>query len=157
MNFNFLKEWPFWAMVGIFLGTLILAISDPFKLDPEGINSTSAIKALYFIPAIIAWVWTFVLPTFGIRSEGGQEVAIEKVKSIVRSAIQIIGSLIAVDAAFNLDIPFLELVFTVAGYIGENIDTAANAIGVILGIGTTLYGFFKDKDRFEVRAGRRLK
>jgi hypothetical protein len=112
---------------------------------------------LYCIPAIVAWVYLFVLPTFGVRSEGGQEVVTEKIKSIVRSAIQIIGSLIAVDAAFDLNIPFLELVFTVAGYIGDNIDTAANAIGVLLGVVTTLYGFFKDKDRFEVRAGRRLK
>jgi hypothetical protein len=154
---NFLRQWPFWAMVGIFIGTLILAVQDPFNLDPEGINSTSAIKALYCIPAIVAWVYLFVLPTFGVRSEGGQEVVTEKIKSIVRSAIQIIGSLIAVDAAFDLNIPFLELVFSVAGYIGDNIDTAANAIGVLLGVVTTLYGFFKDKDRFEVRAGRRLK
>ena len=154
---NFLREWPFYSVLGLALFSGILMWYDPLKLDPLGIDSESAIKIWYFLPTVIGCIWLFVLPTIGIRSEGGQEVATEKIKSIVRSAIQIIGSLIAVDAAFNLDIPFLELVFTVAEYIAENIDTAANGIGVLIGIGTTLYGFFKDKDRFEVRAGRRLK
>jgi len=157
MNFSFLKQWPFWSMVVIFLTTLFLSINDPLNLDPNGINSTSAIKAVYFIPAILVWFYLFVAPTIGIRSENSQEATKEKIKSIVRSAIQIIGSLIAVDAAFDLNIPFLQLVFTISEYIGNNIDTAANAIGVLIGIGTTLYGFFKDKDRFEARAGRRLK
>ena len=72
MKFSFLKEWPFWALVGIFLFTVLLAIYDPFNLDPNGINSTSIIKALYFIPAVVAWLYLFVLPTIGIRSENNK-------------------------------------------------------------------------------------
>ena len=71
---------------------------------------------------------------------------------------RIIGALIAVTAALNVDVPLLGWVLDIAQYLGANINTAANAIGVIIGIGTTLYGFFRNPDRFEKRAlGRKLK
>ena len=82
----------------------------------------------------------------------------EKLSSLVRSAIQIIGALIAVTAALNVHVPLLGWVLDIAQYLGDNINTAANAIGVVLGIATTIYGFFRNPDRFERRAfGKKLK
>jgi len=60
---NFYKEWPFWIMVALFVGTLILMLQDPFNLNPEGFEGTSVWVALYFIPTIIAWYFLFVKPT----------------------------------------------------------------------------------------------
>lgn len=58
-----LGSWEFWVMVALFVLTLVLMINDPFGLDPAGEQSTSAIKALYFIPALVAIYWFFVRPT----------------------------------------------------------------------------------------------
>lgn len=55
-----LKSKEFWIMVALFIGTLILMVTDVFNLNPEGIEGTSALVALYIIPAIIAWYFLFV-------------------------------------------------------------------------------------------------
>ncbi len=150
---GFLGEWPFWVMVALFIGTITLAIVDPFGLDSGGIESTSAIKALYFLPAVFVWFFIFVKPTFKTKTiEEQNAIKTEQFKSILRTAIQVVGSLIAIDGMFNLNIPFLSLIMDLAKYLGENIDTAANAVMALLGIVTTIYGFFIDKTRFEKRA-----
>jgi hypothetical protein len=157
---SFLGEWPFWVMIGLFLATITLAIVDPFNLDPNGIESTSAIKALYFIPAVFVWFFVFVKPMYSTKSLSEQkEINTEQFKSIIRTVIQVIGSLIAIDGVFNLNIPFLEIVLNLASYLGENIDIAANAIMALIGFVTAIYGFFIDKGRFEKRTtgGVRLK
>jgi len=147
-----------WIMVALFVGTLVLAINDPFGLDPMGIESTSAIKALYFIPAVIAWLFIFVKPHYTTKSvEETANIKAEQLKSIVRTVVQVLGSIISIDAAFNLKIPFLEFILTLSTYIGDNVDIAANAIMALIGIVTTIYGFFIDKNRFVTRSGLRLK
>lgn len=51
------------VMAIVFITTLILALTDPFNLDPEGIESTSAIKAVYVIPAFVFMYFYFMKPT----------------------------------------------------------------------------------------------
>lgn len=63
MDTKIFKQWPFWAIVGIFIVTLIIMIQDPLKLNPDGFEGTSAWGALYFIPTILAWLFLFVKPT----------------------------------------------------------------------------------------------
>lgn len=155
-----LLKWDVLSVIGLFFLSVGLAVWDPLNLDPLGDESTSAVKAWYLLPATIFIVWFFVRPTVMSKRSVEDDAAIwgEKVSSVIRSAIQIIGALIAVTAALNVDVPLLGWVLDIAQYLGANINTAANAIGVIIGIGTTLYGFFRNPDRFEKRAlGRKLK
>ena len=155
-----LLKWDTLSVIGLFFLSIGLSVWDPLNLDPLGEESTSAIKAWYLLPAALFIVWFFVRPTVMATRTIEEDAAIwgEKLSSLVRSAIQIIGALIAVTAALNVQIPLLGWVLDIAQYLGDNINTAANAIGVVLGIATTLYGFFRNPDRFEKRAlGKKLK
>jgi hypothetical protein len=155
-----LLKWDTLSVIGLFFLSIGLAVWDPLNLDPLGEESTSAIKAWYLLPAALFIVWFFVRPTVMTKKSVEEDAAIwgEKLSSLVRSAIQIIGALIAVTAALNVHVPFLGWVLDIAQYLGDNINTAANAIGVVLGIATTVYGFFRNPDRFERRAlGKKLK
>ena len=53
----------FWIMVALFVATLFVMLQDPFNLNTEGFEGTSAWGALYFIPTIITWYFLFVKPT----------------------------------------------------------------------------------------------
>lgn len=155
-----LLKWDTLSVIGLFFLSIGLAVWDPLNLDPLGEESTSAIKAWYLLPAALFIVWFFVRPTVMATRTIEEDAAIwgEKLSSLVRSAIQIIGALIAVTAALNVHVPLLGWVLDIAQYLGDNINTAANAIGVVLGIATTIYGFFRNPDRFERRAlGKKLK
>jgi len=155
-----LLKWDVLSVIGLFFLSIGLAVWDPLKLDPLGEESDSAIKAWYLLPAALFIVWFFVRPTVMSTRTVEEDAAIwgEKLSSVFRSAIQIIGALIAVTAALNVHVPFLGWVLDIAQYLGDNINTAANAIGVVLGIATTVYGFFRNPDRFERRAlGKKLK
>lgn len=155
-----LLKWDTLSVIGLFFLSIGLSVWDPLNLDPLGEESTSAIKAWYLLPAALFIVWFFVRPTVMATRTIEEDAAIwgEKLSSLVRSAIQIIGALIAVTAALNVHVPLLGWVLDIAQYLGDNINTAANAIGVVLGIATTIYGFFRNPDRFERRAlGKKLK
>lgn len=155
-----LLKWDVLSVIGLFFLSIGLAVWDPLNLDPLGEESDSAIKAWYLLPAALFIVWFFVRPTVMATRTVEEDAAIwgEKLSSVVRSAIQIIGALIAVTAALNVHVPFLGWVLDIAQYLGDNINTAANAIGVVLGIATTVYGFFRNPERFERRAlGKKIK
>ena len=153
-------KWDTLSVIGLFFLSIGLAIWDPLNLDPLGDESTSAIKAWYLLPAAAFIVWVFVRPTvMGTRSvEEDAAIWAEKIASVIRSVIQIIGALIAVTAALNVDVPLLGWIMDIAAFLGDNVHITANAIGVVIGFVVTLYGFFKNSDRFEKRAlGRKLK
>ena len=155
-----LLKWDVLSVIGLFFLSIGLAVWDPLNLDPLGEESDSAIKAWYLLPSVLFMVWFFVRPTVMATRTVEEDAAIwgEKLSSVVRSAIQIIGALIAVTAALNVHVPFLGWVLDIAQYLGDNINTAANAIGVLIGIATTLYGFFRNPERFERRAlGKKIK
>ena len=60
---NVIKQKEFWIMVALFIGTLVLMITDPFNLNPEGLEGTTVWVALYVIPAIVTWYLIFKKPT----------------------------------------------------------------------------------------------
>lgn len=75
----------------------------------------------------------------------------EKIKSIIRMILYVLGAVIAVTGALNLNIPILNLINTAVQFIADNLDVAAEAIGVIFGLVVTLIGYFKNKERFAAR------
>lgn len=155
-----LLKWDVLSVIGLFFLSIGLAVWDPLNLDPLGEESDSAIKAWYLLPSVLFMVWFFVRPTVMATRTVEEDAAIwgEKISSILRSFIQIVGALIAASAAFNLPIPYIGWILEVSKYLGDNINLAANAIGVLIGIATTLYGFFRNPERFERRAlGKKIK
>lgn len=142
------------GIILLFLFSLIIMLWDPFQLDPMGEGSSSVVKSAYLIPSFVLWVIVYVTRTVPMRlSENDKmEVWKEKIKSFIRLAIQTIGIVITLGAAFNLDLPFLPILEQAFRFLGDNLNTAWEAIGVIIGIATTIYGFFRDKERFEARA-----
>lgn len=133
------------------LAVLLMAL-DPFGLDPAGSVSSSLVKVWYAIPAIMLWVRYFSIPEFGRSSVEIKAVWVEKAKSIFRLLIQLLGMLVALNQTLKLNIKLLEPVFNAINYLSENIDTAAAAVGVIIGIVMNVIALFADPKRFEIRA-----
>lgn len=65
--------------------------------------------------------------------------------------LYILGAVIAVTGALNLNIPILNVINVAIQYIADNLDVAAQAIGVIVGLVVTLIGYFRNKERFAAR------
>jgi hypothetical protein len=135
----------------IFLITIVfctvIASIDPLALKD---NVSSAVQFFYYFPAVIYLVFLFTKTHYGRRSTGPEEKT-EKIKSLTRSVIQIVGTIITLAAALNLNIPFINTLRDALGYISENIDIAANAILVLIGVITTIIGYFKNSERFVQR------
>ena len=68
----------------------------------------------------------------------------EKTKSLIRHAITAIGTVIAL-LGLNKYLPIIDLV-------QESFDGVWGAVELIVGFVVAILGFFKDKDRHEVRA-----
>lgn len=134
-----------------FLSILMMKI-DPFSLDPYGSYSSSLIKIWYAIPILMLWVRYFAIPSFSRSSVAIKDIWIEKAKSVSRLIIQLLGMLVAINQALNLQLPLLDPVFNAIKYLAENIDTAAGAVGVLIGIVINVIALFTDSKRFEIRA-----
>lgn len=151
---DFFSFFSFNKISGLILFSLltvaILAV-DPFGLDPFGSLSSSIVKVWYVIPALILWVRYFSMPDFSRSSGEIKAVWVEKAKSIFRLLIQLLGMLVALNQTLKLNIAFLEPVFAAINYLAENIDTAAAAVGVIIGIVMNVLALFADPKRFEIR------
>lgn len=107
-----------------------------------------------YIPFLGSLGLYFLYPdTYSSKSVGEiKEETKEKAKSILRSVIQVVGVLIVL-GGFGIKIPYVEQVQEAANYLTANIDIAAEALNVVIGIVLTLYGLFKNPERFEARAG----
>jgi hypothetical protein len=70
----------------------------------------------------------------------------EKIKSIVRAILQVVGVLIAFT-----DIPFVGQINEALEYLLGQMDGVWQGVEVIIGVGLTLFGFFKDPERHEDR------
>lgn len=138
--------------VAILVLSLIIASYDVFNLDANGSNSVSAVKVLYMIPFFLYIVFSITKTHYSRRSVTASEEKTEKIKSLIRSIIQIIGTLITFAGAFNVKIPFIDILRTVLSYVADNVDIATNAILALVGIGITIYGFFKNGERFQDRS-----
>ena len=137
MNFNFLKN-PLVATASFVVG-FILAKSVGFYA---------------YIPFLGRVGFYFLYPdTYSSKSVGEiKEEAKEKLRAALRAVIQVVGVLIVL-GGFGIKIPYVEQVQAAANYLTANIDIAAEALNVVIGIVLTLYGLFKNPERFEARAG----
>ncbi len=134
---------------------IVLSSCDPFSLDSGGVYSNSIIKVVYFLPFFAWWIYLLLIPEGYGRKSAGEIKAewIEKAKSLLRSGMQLVGLLISLNEALNLNIKFLAPISATIDYLALNIDVAAAAIGTVIGTALTIYGFFVNNERFEDRVG----
>lgn len=133
---------------GLFLLTVLLLLWNPFAL-------VGAVQAAYFaIPLVLYFIFLHN-PYGGIKSlslEEKEYINKEKVKSFLRSAIQVLGAIVAVTAIIGLKIPFIDKFGELLNYLLGQSDIAIEAITTIIGIVLYLIGFFKDSARFNSRS-----
>lgn len=65
-----------------------------------------------------------------------------QIKSLIRHALTAIGTLLVL-TGLNTWIPLVDL-------LTENLDAAVNAVEVLVGLGVAVFGFFRNKDRFQI-------
>lgn len=68
----------------------------------------------------------------------------ETTKSFIRHFLTVLGTIFAL-VGMNTWIPVLE-------YLNQSLDTIWASIVTLVGFATTLFGFFKDKNRLEPKA-----
>ncbi len=66
--------------------------------------------------------------------------------------ITVVGTVLTVAGALNLNLPFIDQIRGALEYITDNFDTSANALIVLLGFVTGIIGFFKNPERFMDRS-----
>lgn len=119
-----------------------------------GFFLSTSIGFFAYLPVLVSALVYFLYPdTYSTKSTGEiKEETIEKIKSVLRSVIQVIGVLIVL-GGFGIKIPYIDKVQEAANYLTNNIEIAAEALNVLIGVGITLYGLFKNPERFEARSG----
>lgn len=65
-----------------------------------------------------------------------------QIKSLIRHALTAIGTLLVL-TGLNTWIPLVDL-------LTENLDAVVAAIEVLVGVGVAVFGFFRNKDRFQI-------
>ena len=65
-----------------------------------------------------------------------------QIKSLIRHALTAIGTLLVL-TGLNTWIPLVDL-------LTENLDAVVAAIEVLVGLGVAVFGFFRNKDRFQI-------
>lgn len=125
---------------------------------PLGSNVLTAV--VYLSPFFLAVFLKLMFPPYvtTLSLEDRAIINTEKWKSMIRSAIQLVGVLVAL-AAFGINIPYVDIVSQALQYISGEIDVLVEAIQLLIGFGLTVYGFFKNDERFQSRltSGKRLK
>ena len=71
----------------------------------------------------------------------------EKIQSVIRALIQIVGLLIAL----NVGGDYVPVIGDVLAYLVDKLDAIFSAANELIGIAVALYGFFKDNERFDDR------
>ena len=142
----------------LFLVGVILSKLDPFSLNPLGYMEFTKLPLTYFTPFIISLLWSNLFPDEMSRKSAGEikEEWVQKAKSLLRSVLQLSGVFIAL-GGLGVKIPFIEPVLNALNYLAANMDIAVNALNIVIGFGITIYGFFKDQNRFEDRADKPYK
>lgn len=141
------------AFTALIILTFLLLFLDPFFLD--AIAPGSPITALYLVIPFLLWLFFVKEKPFHkseLTPEEKEYINKEKVKSFIRSAVQVLGAIIAVVTIIGLKIPFIEPIKQALAYIADKADIAIAALNTIIGIVIYLIGFFKDADRFETRS-----
>lgn len=65
-----------------------------------------------------------------------------QIKSLIRHALTAVGTLLVL-TGLNSWLPLVDL-------LTENLDAAVNAIEVLAGLGVAVFGFFRNKERFDL-------
>jgi len=65
-----------------------------------------------------------------------------QIKSLIRHALTAVGTLLVL-TGLNSWLPLVDL-------LTENLDSAVNAIEVLAGLGVAVFGFFRNKERFDL-------
>ena len=65
-----------------------------------------------------------------------------QIKSLIRHALTAIGTLLVL-TGLNTWVPLVDL-------LTENLDAVVAAIEVLVGVGVAVFGFFRNKDRFQI-------
>lgn len=136
----------------LFIITLVLMIFDPINLNPDGFKGTTALPALYVLPAFAFWYFYFVRNTFSAKQLNPAEkrvILYEKIQSILRKVLAVLGSLFT----FNLiqNIPYLSKIYDVLLTISESWDIAVNSIEALIGVALLIASHFYKESRFIVR------
>lgn len=133
--------------------TFLLLFFDPFFLD--SIAPGSAITALYLVIPFVLW-YVYIKPRSITKSELTAEekeyVNKEKVKSFIRSALQVFGAFVAVVTIIGVKIPYIDPIREALQFLSDKADIGLDSVNTIIGIVMYLIGFFKDGERFENRA-----
>lgn len=124
------------------------------------LTSAPLTALVYFAPFIGYVLYIKLFPPYvaTLSVEDKEIINTEKWKSIIRSVIQVVGSLVAL-SAFGVNIPFIDNIQDVLTFIAGQFDAVVSAIQLLIGFGLTIYGFFRNDDRFQARltTGKRLK
>ncbi len=124
-------------------------------INPLGF--TGAFGAVYFlVPGVIYFLF-FNDENKWLKAQGLSDTQIEfinkeKWKSFIRSAIQIVGALVAFSAMVGLKIPFIDPILNSLKELGDKFDVIVDSIMALVGIVLTIIGFFKNQERFEQRS-----
>lgn len=141
-----------WTMVGLFVLTLVLTLLDPFRLDPSGYESHSAIRAVYVIIPLGLWYWFFVKPSFTTKNLSPYEkrvVLYEQIFSVLRKILVILGSLMSL--GLFKELPILKDIHYVLDTLSANWGIAVEAIETLVGIVLLFISHFSNPERFAVR------
>ena len=65
-----------------------------------------------------------------------------QIKSLIRHALTAVGTLLVL-TGLNSWLPLVDL-------LTENLDAAVNAIEVLAGLGVAVFGFLRNKERFDL-------
>lgn len=142
------------VMIGLFVLTIVLAVTDPLNLNPGGVSEDTLKPALYGLPALIIWFFYFAKPViFGTKElnpEQKRQVIYEQIKSILRKIGAVITGFIL--AGLSTKIPYLEFIGGIINYLASNFDVSVQAIEIIIGVVVGLISQFTDMSRFTERS-----
>lgn len=140
-------------LVLLFIGAIVLMTIDPLNLAPLGVNDTSVLPVLYFIPTVVIWFFYFARPhLFGSKSLNDvqkRELIYLQVKSVLRKLLAVLAAFVM--SGFSKNIPFLDFVNDIITYISNNLEVGYKALEVLIGIALGLISHFSKINRFEER------
>jgi hypothetical protein len=143
------------------LKVLILLLLGGFALITFAPFGSPALTAItYLLPFFLYVIYVNLFPPYfgSLSNEEKEIINVEKWNSILRSIIQVVGSLVAL-SAFGLNVPYIDIIDELLNFVSGNFEEVVAAIKLIIGFGISIYGFFRNDERFQSRltAGKRLK
>lgn len=124
------------------------------------LSSAPLTALVYFAPFLGCVVYQKIFPPYvaTLSVEDKQIINTEKWESVIRTIYQIVGSLVVL-SAFGINIPYIDVLKEALSYILGQFDSVVSAIQLLIGFGLSIYGFFRNEERFQARltTGKRLK